>query len=132
MQKTSRFLCIQLKKGFHLTPAGVSCEPSDPSRLQAPLRHKHAELHVITHFPQSLRMLLLFFRFSCETGECSPESTPDDEGEGSRALGSSVLSAFPVKINRREIQKKELCIHHNVLFIHLYLHVMLWNDYEAS
>lgn len=50
----------------------------------------------ITHFPHSFRMPFWFFLCSGETGDCWPDSTPDDIGERSDKVESSVFSVFPV------------------------------------
>lgn len=47
-----------------------------------------------THFPHIFRMLL-FLTFSWDTGDCCPESAPEDMGEMSEDVLSSDLSLFP-------------------------------------
>lgn len=53
-----------------------------------------------THFPHSFRMPFWFFLCSGETGDCWPDSTPDDIGERSDKVESFVFSVFPV--NRKQ------------------------------
>lgn len=48
-----------------------------------------------THFPHILRILLVFFTFSWDTGDCCPESAPEDMGETSEDVVSSIFSRFP-------------------------------------
>lgn len=46
-----------------------------------------------THFPHSFLMPLWVFLFSGETGDCCPESTPEDRGDWSDRTHSSGFSA---------------------------------------
>ena len=48
-----------------------------------------------TYFPHSFLMPLCVFLCSGETGDCWPESLPDDRGERSDSVDSSALSVFP-------------------------------------
>lgn len=48
-----------------------------------------------THFPHSFLMPLWVFLFSGETGDCCPESTPEDRGDWSERTHSSGFSARP-------------------------------------
>lgn len=50
-----------------------------------------------TYFPQSFLMPLWFFLFSGETGDCCPESTPEDRGDWSDRTHSSSFSGRPVR-----------------------------------
>lgn len=61
-----------------------------------------------THFPHSFRMPFWFFLCSGETGDCWPDSTPDDMGERSDRVESSVFSAFPV--NRKSFTYSVMCL----------------------
>lgn len=45
-----------------------------------------------TYFPQSFLMPLWLFLFSGETGDCCPESTPEDRGDWSERMHSSSFS----------------------------------------
>lgn len=48
----------------------------------------------MTYFPHSFLMPFWFFLFSGETGDCWPESMPDDMGDTSDSVDSSVFSDF--------------------------------------
>lgn len=49
------------------------------------------------YFPHSFLMPFWFFLFSGETGDCWPESMPDDMGDTSDSVDSSVFSDFAGK-----------------------------------
>lgn len=53
------------------------------------------ELYRNTYFPQSFLMPRSLFLFSGETGDCCPESTPEDRGDWSDRTHSSSLSGRP-------------------------------------
>lgn len=51
----------------------------------------------MAYFPHSFLMPFWFFLFSGETGDCWPESMPDDMGDTSDSVDSSVFSDFAEK-----------------------------------
>lgn len=51
----------------------------------------------MAYFPHSFLMPFWFFLFSGETGDCWPESMPDDMGDTSDSVDSSVFSDFAKK-----------------------------------
>lgn len=102
-------------------------------------RHTKTEWEIgLTHFPHSFFMPRWVFLFSGETGDCCPESTPEDRGDWSERTLSSGFPGLPSEqqqtnaftstklrgkigaqnnLNRDKINSHKNCVRNNALVV---------------